>query len=54
MFIEQPEQMSVDGAGLASMFRGLLLHLALVLAPFMGGDDRGRHRRPCAAEPARL
>lgn len=36
MFIEQPEQMSVDGAGLASMSRGLLLHLALILAPFMG------------------
>lgn len=36
MFIEQPEQMAVDGAGLASMSRGLLLHLALILAPFMG------------------
>ena len=36
MFIEQPEQMTVDGAGLASMMRGLLLHLALILAPFMG------------------
>ena len=36
LFIEQPEQMSVDGAGLASMARGLLFHLALVLAPFMG------------------
>jgi flagellar biosynthetic protein FlhB len=36
MFIEQPEQMSVDGAGLASMSRGLLLHLAVILAPFMG------------------
>jgi len=36
MFIEQPEQMSVDGAGLASLMRGLLLHLALILAPFMG------------------
>ena len=36
MFIEQPEQMSVDGAGLASMARGLVLHLALILAPFMG------------------
>jgi flagellar biosynthetic protein FlhB len=36
MFIEQPEQMAVDGAGLASMARGLLLHVALLLAPFMG------------------
>ena len=36
IFIEQPEQMSVDGAGLASMARGLVLHLALILAPFMG------------------
>jgi flagellar biosynthetic protein FlhB len=36
IFIEQPEQMAVDGAGLASMSRGLLLHLALLLAPFMG------------------
>ena len=36
LFIEQPEQMAVDGAGLASMARGLLFHLALVLAPFMG------------------
>src|SRR5579871_3282634 len=36
MFIEQPEQMAVDGAGLASLIRGLLLHLALILGPFMG------------------
>lgn len=36
MFIEQPEQMAVDGAGLASLMRGLLLHVALILAPFMG------------------
>ena len=36
MFIEQPEQMAVDGVGLASMSRGLLLHVALILAPFMG------------------
>src|SRR3954468_13540508 len=33
IFIEQPEQMSVDGAGLISMARGVLLHLGLVLAP---------------------
>src|SRR5579872_7243266 len=36
MFIERPEEMSVDGAGLASLSRGLLLHVALILAPFMG------------------
>ena len=36
MFIEQPEQMSVDGAGMASLMRGLMLHVALILAPFMG------------------
>ena len=36
LFIEQPDRMSIDGAGLASMTRGLLLHLALALAPFMG------------------
>ncbi len=26
----------MDGAGLASLMRGVLLHLAMVLAPFMG------------------
>ncbi len=35
-FLQQPEQMAVDGAGLASLFRGVLLHLALTLAPFIG------------------
>lgn len=35
-FVEAPEQMAVDGAGLASLFRGLLLHLAIILAPFTG------------------
>lgn len=35
-FIEVPDQMAVDGAGLASLMRGTLLHLALILAPFMG------------------
>jgi flagellar biosynthetic protein FlhB len=35
-FIEQPEQMAVDGAGLLALGRGVLLHLALLLAPFMG------------------
>ena len=36
IFIEQPEQISVDGAGIAAMLRGTLLHLSLVLAPFAG------------------
>jgi flagellar biosynthetic protein FlhB len=36
VFLEQPDEMSVDGAGLAAMLRGTLLHLALVLAPFAG------------------
>src|ERR1700743_637378 len=35
-FIQAPDQMAVDGAGLASLMRGVLLHLALTLAPFMG------------------
>ena len=35
-FIQAPEQMAVDGAGLTSLMRGVLLHLAIVLAPFMG------------------
>jgi flagellar biosynthetic protein FlhB len=35
-FIQEPEQMAVDGAGLTSLMRGVLLHLAIVLAPFMG------------------
>ena len=34
MFLEQPDQMSVDGAGLASMARGCCCMLALALAPF--------------------
>jgi flagellar biosynthetic protein FlhB len=36
MFVEQPDTISVDGAGLASMFRGLLSHLAILLAPLIG------------------
>ena len=36
IFLEQPEQMSVDGAGLSAMLRGTLWHLAIVLAPFAG------------------
>jgi flagellar biosynthetic protein FlhB len=35
-FIQEPDQMAVDGAGLASLMRGVLLHVAIVLAPFMG------------------
>ena len=35
-FIEQPDQMAVDGAGLSAMMRGTLLHLAVVLAPIAG------------------
>src|SRR5476651_1498163 len=34
MFLEEPETMSVDGPGIAAISRGLLSHLALVLAPF--------------------
>ena len=36
IYIEQPEQMSVDGAGLIAMARGTTSQLALALAPFMG------------------
>ena len=36
IFLEQPEQMSVDAAGLTAMLRGTLLHLAMTLAPFAG------------------
>ena len=36
IFIEQPDQMSVDGAGILSMARGVVLHLAMILAPFFG------------------
>jgi flagellar biosynthetic protein FlhB len=36
IFLEQPDQISVDGAGLAAMLRGTLLQLAMVLAPFAG------------------
>jgi len=35
-FIQAPDQMTVDGAGLASLMRGTLLHMAMILAPFMG------------------
>jgi flagellar biosynthetic protein FlhB len=36
VFIEQPELMSVDGAGLTAMLRGTVYHLALALAPIAG------------------
>src|SRR5476651_415545 len=36
MFLEEPDQMSVDGAGLISMARGILVQVALVLWPFFG------------------
>jgi flagellar biosynthetic protein FlhB len=36
VFLEQPDQLAVDGAGLAAITRGLLLHLVIVLAPFFG------------------
>ena len=36
IFIEQPELISVDGAGLTAMLRGTLVHLALALAPIAG------------------
>jgi flagellar biosynthetic protein FlhB len=34
MFLQQPEAMSVDGAGLSAMLRALLPQVAMVLAPF--------------------
>ena len=36
MFLEQPEAMSVDGAGLASLTRGLFVQLGITLAPIFG------------------
>jgi len=36
IFIEQPEMISVDGAGLTAMLRGTVYQLALALAPFAG------------------
>ena len=35
-FLEQPETMAVDGAGLITLMRGLLLQVALVLGPLFG------------------
>ncbi len=34
MFLEQPDTMSVDGAGLSAIFRSLLPQIAIVLGPF--------------------
>ena len=36
IFLEQPEAMSVDGAGLASIGRGLFVQLGITLAPIFG------------------
>jgi flagellar biosynthetic protein FlhB len=36
VFIQQPEQISTDAAGLSAMLRGTLLHLAMALAPIAG------------------
>jgi flagellar biosynthetic protein FlhB len=36
VFLEQPDTMAVDGAGLAAISRGVLYHMALTLAPFFG------------------
>jgi flagellar biosynthetic protein FlhB len=36
IFLEQPDAMNVDGAGLALMTRALLSQLAVVLGPFFG------------------
>src|SRR3984957_4677932 len=36
VFIEQPDLLSVDGAGLVAMMRGTLVHLAWVMAPCAG------------------
>ena len=36
MFLEQPDAMSVDGAGLAAMMRVLLPQIAIALGPFFG------------------
>ncbi len=36
MFLQQPEAMSVDGAGLASLTRGLFMQLGITLAPIFG------------------
>ncbi|MES2472151.1 MAG: flagellar biosynthesis protein FlhB [Pseudomonadota bacterium] len=36
MFLQQPEAMSVDGAGLASLTRGLFVQLGITLAPIFG------------------
>jgi flagellar biosynthetic protein FlhB len=36
IFLEQPDQISMDGSGLAAMLRGTLFQLTLALSPFVG------------------
>ena len=36
IFLEQPDSMAVDGAGLAAITRGVLYQMAMTLAPFFG------------------
>ena len=36
IFLEQPDSMAVDGAGLAAISRGVLYQMAMTLAPFFG------------------
>ncbi len=36
IFLEQPDAMAVDGAGLAAISRGVLYQMAVTLAPFFG------------------
>ena len=36
LFLEQPEMLAVDGAGITSLMTGLLIQLAFALAPFFG------------------
>ena len=54
MFLERPDAMSVDNAGLAAIGRGLLSHLAVILAPFFAVLIAAALAAPCAAEPPRL
>ncbi len=55
VFLEQPDQMSVDGAGSdAGHVRGVLPHAGPDPGALLRRDDRGGARRPCAAEPPRL
>ena len=36
IFLEQPDQISMDGTGLIAMLRGTLMHISIALAPFIG------------------